>query len=74
MKLTLDYNITRDTLVNVIHMIKNLVEVVDDKAKERHEDKDLDAHKEVVLVGHAPDDAPLLLAHPYYLVTWSQCY
>ena len=41
-----------------------LVIVENDEAKECHEDKDLDDHEEVVLVGHTPDDAPLLLAHP----------
>ena len=41
-----------------------LVIIEDDESKERHEDKDLDEDEEVVLVGHAPDDAPLLLAHP----------
>ena len=72
MKLTLDYNIT--LMIKKITCCPYLVKVVDDKPKERHEDQDLDAHKEVVLVGHAPDDPPLLLAHPYYLVTGSQCY
>ena len=53
-----------------------LVIIEDDESKERHEDKDLDEDEEVVLVGHAPDDAPLLLAHPDHnnsLFTCSQC-
>ena len=53
-----------------------LVIIEDDESKESHEDKDLDEDEEVVLVGHAPDDAPLLLAHPDHkpsLLTCSQC-
>ena len=44
----------------------DLVEVVHDEAEERHEDEDLDDHQKVVLVGHAPDHSPLLLAHSRY--------